>query len=101
MDNLSEAEKQDYERYIKIKRIRENELDTAKTDGYKEAEDTYKPMLEQERKQREEAAKQAEEERKQREALQRKTARELKAAGLPADKIAEITGLSQAEVKQL
>ena len=32
-----------------------NSLDTAKDEGYKEAEDTYKPMLEQERKQREEA----------------------------------------------
>ena len=76
---------------MKYYRDLKNSLDTAKSEGkkegYKEAEDTYNPMVEKERNAKKE--------------LQRKSARELKAAGVPIDKIAEITGLSREEIEEL
>ena len=88
---LSKEERQAYEDSLKYYRDLKNSLDTAKSEGkkegYKEAEDTYKPMVEKERNEKKE--------------LQRKSARELKAAGVPIDKIAEITGLSREEIEEL
>jgi len=92
---LSKEERKAYEDSLKYYRDLKNSLDTAKDEGkkegkkegYKEAEDTYKPIVEKERTEKKE--------------LQRKSARELKAAGVPIDKIVEITGLSREEIEKL
>jgi len=98
---LSKEERKAYEDSLKYYRDLKNSLDTAKGDGYKEAEDTYRPMLEQARQQAEEERKQREEAQQEKEALQRNSARELKAAGLSLEKIAEITGLPKQEIEKL
>ena len=54
-DNMTKAEKETYEQYIKIKRIRENELTSARQEGELDAENKYEPIIQAERRQKEEA----------------------------------------------
>ena len=61
VDNLSPAEKEIYNNFIKTQRIRDNELKSALTEGYVKAEKQYLPIIEEERKQKEEERKQKEE----------------------------------------
>ena len=115
VDNLTEAEKQDYERYIKIKRIRENELKTAIEDGEYEAEKKYIPLITKERTEKEEAQKEKEEAQKEKEEAQkekeeatkreeeamRKLARRMKKYEEPIEQIVRETGLSRDEIEKL
>jgi predicted transposase/invertase (TIGR01784 family) len=75
IDNLSQTEKEAYDQFIKTKRIRDNELETAISEGYIKAEKQYKPLIDQakqreevERKKKEAAEKQKEAAEKQKEA---------------------------------
>ena len=95
--NLSQEEREAYEDSLKYYRDLKNSLDTAKDEGYKKAEDTYKPMLEQ-------AQQQAEAERKQREEAHQRniaSAKEFLKLGVSVEKIMEITGLSKEEIEKL
>ncbi|MDF1550183.1 MAG: Rpn family recombination-promoting nuclease/putative transposase, partial [Bacteroidales bacterium] len=60
VDNLGKSEKIAYEHFLKLKRIRENELKTATTEGYNLAEKEYMPIIENERRQKEEERRQKE-----------------------------------------
>ncbi len=65
--NLSKDERSAYEDSLKYYRDLKNSLDTAKEEGYKEAEALFLPELEEERRQKEEAKAREEEERRQKE----------------------------------
>ena len=97
VDNLSQAEKEAYDRYLKIKRIRENELKTALHDGEYKAEQKYIPLIEKERKEKEEAQKEKEE------AQQKiiELAKMLKSMDVPMEQIIEKTGLSREKIEKL
>jgi len=87
LDNLSPAEKEAYDQYIKLKRVRDNELESAINEGYIKAEKQYQPIIEQERKQKEEAM--------------LKLAKKMKKYGEPIEEIIEETGLSKEEIDKL
>ena len=82
VSNLNSSDKLKYDNFVKIKRIRENELESAKQHGHQKAEDKYLHKLEQERKEKEEAkarekqAKAREEEAKARAEKERKAKEE-------------------------
>lgn len=93
-DNLSPSDKISYELFLKNKRIRENVYHTAIKEGRDLAKNEYEPKLEAARRQEEEA-------RKKNIDMQRNTASEMQALGVPVEKIMEITGLSEDEIKKL
>jgi len=97
IDNLSQYEKEQYENWVKIERIRESEIETANSDGYFKAKKELTPIIEEERKQKEE-------ERKQKELAEQKiieSAKEMKNYGMPIELIQKVTGLSKEEVEKL
>jgi len=93
-DNLLPAENQDYENYLKNKRINENVYKTALEEGVDLAKKEYEPKL-AEAKQREE------EERRQKEEAMRKLAKKMKKYEEPIDEIIKETGLSKDEIEKL
>jgi predicted transposase/invertase (TIGR01784 family) len=108
IDNLSPAEKEAYDQYIKIKRIRDNELETAISEGYFKAEKEYRPLIEEERKQKDEERKQKEEAlAKQKEALAKqkeamiKLAKKMTKYNEPIEEIIKETGLTREEIDKL
>lgn len=94
VDNLGKSEKIAYEHFLKLKRIRENELKTATTEGYSLAEKEYMPIIENERRQKEEAFV------KEKEALV-KLAKMMKTMGKTIEEIIKETGLSKKEIDLL
>ena len=108
VDDMTKAEKLDYERFVKYHRIRHGEIFTAKLDGRKEGRDEIEkellPKLEAS-KQREEEAKQREEEAKLREGLAidsiRKTILNLKKTGMELKQISEIVSMTIEEIEQI
>jgi predicted transposase/invertase (TIGR01784 family) len=108
IDNLSPAEKEAYDQYIKNKRIRDNELETAISEGYFKAEKEYRPLIEEERKQKDEERKQKEEAlAKQKEALAKqkeamiKLAKKMTKYNEPIGDIIKETGLTREEINKL
>lgn len=57
VDNLKKIEKEAYENFLKMKRIRENELKSATSEGYFKAEEKYIPIIEEAQKREKEAQK--------------------------------------------
>ncbi|GAB4427166.1 MAG: hypothetical protein OHK0039_45370 [Bacteroidia bacterium] len=55
IDRLDDAEREHYEAYLKLQRIRNNELQTARQEGYSQARETYAPLVEAERQAKEAA----------------------------------------------
>jgi hypothetical protein len=101
VDNLGESEKEAYEHFLKLKRIRENELKTATTEGFSLAEKEYMPIIENERRQKEEERRQKEEAfAKEKDALV-KLAKMMKTMGKPIEEIIKETGLSRKEIDLL
>ena len=122
VDNLDKEEKDEYNRFIKNRRIQENEITTAKQDGYIKAEKKYKSILEEakkreeeakkreekerkekekERKEKEEAKKREEEERKEKEVFMVKLAKKMIKFGDTIEEIMQETGLSKEVVEKL
>ena len=125
VDSLIKSEKEDYENFLKIKRIRENELKTATTEGYNLAEKEYlnkikkaeakaekerviaekeRAKTEKERAKTEKERAKAEKERAEKEAAQKKVfdlVRLLKSLNVPIETIMEKTGLSRIEIEKL
>jgi predicted transposase/invertase (TIGR01784 family) len=101
VDNLAKPEKEAYENYLKLKRIRENELKTATAEGYNLAEKAYMHKIEEERSQKEEERRQKEEALiKEKEAML-KLAKKMKKYGEPINEIIKETGLSKDEIEKL
>ncbi len=104
VDNLSDEDKQAYERFIKSQRIRQAELKTAYTDGEYKVQKALKEVeekLEYERRQKEEA-KQKEKEAKQKEKeAKQKFARKMLKYGESIDDIIKDTGLTEDEIRKL
>jgi predicted transposase/invertase (TIGR01784 family) len=104
VDNLNAAEKEDYENYVKVHRIRLGELDTAWINGKDAAEKELMPVIE-EAKKREEEAKKREEEAKKREKEMKNafknTIVQLQSLGMDMAQIEKITGKTSEEIKQI
>ena len=100
IDNLEKAEKEEYNRFIKNRRIQENEITTAKQDGYIKAEKKYKPILEEERRQKEEERRQKEEERRQKEIFMLKLAKKMIKFGETIEEIMQETGLTKEVIEE-
>ncbi|MEN9443128.1 MAG: hypothetical protein RIS47_18, partial [Bacteroidota bacterium] len=67
VDDLSEAEKEKYDTFIKEQRIRENELKTAQAEGRQLALEEFEPLIEEVRREKELAMLLAANERRQKE----------------------------------
>ena len=93
-DDLSPSDKVAYDQYIKEKRISENVFETALLEGEMKAEKKFLPLIEKERKQREEAD-------RQKEAAMRKLAARMKKFGEALTDIIRETGLSEEEIEKL
>jgi len=111
VDNLNKEEKASYNHFIKTRRIQENEIITAKQDGYSEAEKELIPKIEEERRQKEEAkareeeAKTREEEAKTREeeakAKIKNTIIKLNSKGMNIEEISDLTGEPEEEIRKI
>jgi len=104
VDNLNKEEKASYNHFIKTRRIQENEIITAKQDGYSEAEKELIPKIEEERRQKEEA-KAREEEAKTREeeakAKIKNTIIKLNSKGMNIEEISDLTGEPEEEIRKI
>jgi len=87
IDNLSGNEKEEYELFIKDQRNKDSEIKTAFIDGLLEAKKELIPIIEEERKQKQEA--------------QQKLAVKMKKYGESIEDIIKETGLTADEVKNL
>ena len=111
VDNLNKEEKASYNHFIKTRRIQENEIITAKQDGYSEAEKELIPKIEEERRQKEEAkareeeAKTREEEAKTREeeakAKIKNTIIKLNSKGMNIEEISDLTGEPEEAIRKI
>ena len=102
--NMDKLEKMEYDRYVKSNRIAHGEIKTAKIEGQIEIRKELLPIIEQERKAKEEAMEQKEDERRQKEEANktiRNTILNLKASGMQLAQIATILGLSLDEVIEI
>jgi hypothetical protein len=120
--NLNESERQAYEDSLTYYRDLKNSLDTAKRDGYIEAEADLIPKIleaekqkeqaekqkeqaekqkEQAEKQKEQAEKQKEQAEKQKKEVQIQMTKELKKLNYTNQQISEITKLSIQEIEKL
>jgi predicted transposase/invertase (TIGR01784 family) len=104
VDNLNPAEKEEYDNYVKVHRIRLGELDTAWINGKDAAEKEFMPIIEEARM-REEEAKKREEEAKKREEEMKNTLKntiiQLQSMGMSMEQIGNITGKTLEEIKQI
>ena len=108
---LSKTDRDKYEESLKYYNDLKNSLDTAFDNGKEEALLEMLPIIEEERKQKEEAQqreleerKQKEEERKQKESKEQtiiNLIKKLHQKGFSISEIAEDTGKSEAEIKQI
>jgi predicted transposase/invertase (TIGR01784 family) len=111
VDSLDASEKEDYENYIKVHRIRLGEIDTAWENGKDAAKKEFMPIIEEERRQKEEAEKQKEEAEKQKEEAEKQreemkntlknTILHLQSLGMDLAQIGNITGKIQEEIKEI
>jgi len=90
VDNLNKEEKASYNHFIKTRRIQENEIITAKQDGYSEAEKELIPKIEEERRQKEEAK-----------AKIKNTIIKLNSKGMNIEEISDLTGEPEEEIRKI
>lgn len=100
-DNLSPAERENYDQFIKERRISENVFQSYRLEGVMDAEKKYAAIIEEERRLKEEERKQKEEERSQKHALMVKLALKMKKYGESMEDIIKETGLTKAEIDNL
>jgi predicted transposase/invertase (TIGR01784 family) len=108
IDNLNPSEREDYENYIKVQRIRLGEIDTAweggKDEGKAEAKKEFLELIEQIKTREEEAKAREEEERKQKFELKntlKQTIIQLKSLGMDLGQIEKIIGKSSDEINEI
>lgn len=104
VDSLNPSEKEDYDNYIKVQRIRLGEIDTAWEGGKDEARKEIMPIVEEERRQKEEERRQKEEERRQKEDMKnalKNTILHLQSLGMDLAQIGNITGKTQEEINEI
>ena len=97
VDSMNDSEREAYEEYVKIERIRLSEIDTAIEDGKELAKQELLPQLEEERKQKEEERRQ----KKQALLTLKTTILNLQASGFDNAKIAVLLGKSEEEITRL
>ena len=97
VDSLNPSEKEDYENYIKVHRIRLGEIDTAWENGKDAAKKEFMPIFEEQRKKIEEVEKQKEEMKN----TLKNTILQLQSLGMDLAKIGNITGKTQEEIKEI
>ncbi len=90
IDGLDSADREIYENYIKLQRIRDNELRSALQEGWHKAAKEYESLVEKERRQNEEMK-----------AKLLQSAKLMKDAGMSAEAIAGATGLEIKEIETL
>jgi len=104
IDNLDGREKDEYDNFIKIQRIRESEITTAVFDGISKLKEELLPQIEEARRKEKEAR------RKEKEALKKEkefrlklkeSVKQMKAHGMPISTILNATGLSLEELEDL
>ena len=111
LDDLNPEEREAYENYIKIQRIRLGEIDTAWEGGKDEAKKEFLALIaevksreEEERRQKEEERRQKEEERRQKEELKntlKNTILHLQSLGMDLAQIEKITGKTGKEIEEI
>ena len=104
VDSLNPSEKEDYENYIKVHRIRLGEIDTAWENGKDAAKKEFMPIFEEQRKQIEEERKQKEAAEKQKEEMKnalKNTILKLQSLGMDSAQIGDITGKTQEEINEI
>ena len=104
IDNLRASDREDYDNYVKVQRIRLGEIDTAWEGGRDEAKKEFLPIIEEAQKQKEEAQKQKEEAQKQREDLKnslKNTILHLQSLGMDLVQIVEITSKTEEEIEEI
>ena len=102
--NMSDDEKYEYDRFIKSSRISMCEIKTAKLDGRAEAKEELMPIIEKERRQKEEAqlqTKKSQEQIKSAHEMLRTTIKNLQNTGMSKSEIAKILGLTMEELDKL
>ena len=90
VDSLNPSEKEDYDNFIKVQRIRLGEIDTAWEGGKDEARKEFVPIIEEERRQKEVMIN----------AL-KNTILNLQSLGMDSAQIGDITGKTQEEIKDI
>ena len=90
IDNLNPSEREDYDNYVKVHRIRLGEIDTAWEDGRDEAKKEFMPMIE-EAKAREEDLKKS----------LKNTILHLQSLGMDLTQIEKITGKTSEEIGEI
>ena len=90
IDNLNPSEREDYDNYVKVHRIRLGEIDTAWEDGRDEAKKEFMPMIE-EAKAREEDLKKS----------LKNTILHLQSLGMDLTQIEKITGKTSEEIRNI
>ena len=111
IDNLDGREKDEYDNFIKIQRIRESEITTAVFDGISKLKEELLPQIEEaQRKEKEARQKEKAARRKEKEALKKEkefrlklkeSVKQMKAHGMPISTILNATGLSLEELEDL
>ena len=101
---MSKEEKKSYEESLKIYNDLQNTLDTSERTGYQKGLQELTPLLEEERRQKEEAKAREEEERRQKEIERKQKEEAIKLmieVGIPLEKIAEKLNISIEEINKI
>jgi predicted transposase/invertase (TIGR01784 family) len=104
VENLSDAEKAAYEQFIKAERIRRGEIETAIYDAKEEGRNEIMHIVEEERRQKEEAKVREKEARAREEEVKAKLILSVKKfyeMGLTKESIAEMFGIELVEVEKM
>ena len=104
LDDLSPEEREAYENYIKIQRIRLGEIDTAWEGGKDEAKKEFLALITEAKTREEEAKAREEEAQKQKEALKntlKNTILHLQSLGMDLGQIEGITGKTGEEIREI
>ena len=104
LDDLNPEEREAYENYIKIQRIRLGEIDTAWEGGKDEAKKEFLALIAEVKSREEEERRQKEEERRQKEELKntlKNTILHLQSLGMDLAQIEKITGKTGKEIEEI
>jgi len=102
LDDLNPEEREAYENYIKVQRIRLGEIDTAWEGGKDEAKKEFLALIAEVKSREEEERRQKEEERRQKEELKntlKNTILHLQSLGMDLTQIEKITGKTGEEIE--
>lgn len=104
LDDLNPEEREAYENYIKVQRIRLGEIDTAWEGGKDEAKKEFLALIAEVKSREEEERRQKEEEKRQKEDLKnslKNTILHLQSLGMDLAQIEKITGKTKEEIEEI